>query len=199
MTSQSPNSFVFHDPTGNRWARFGRIAQSAALLLVLLLALLLVAAISLPQLPVLGLPSVAPVNQVEGASIPSKGIPKNVPFRLARPAKPVRYVRSLSPVIHPRKAVVATNGHPLVWGFYVNWDPASLVSLRLHLNHLTHLVPEWLILQNAKGDIDDQTDSSVVAIAKQANLPIYAMLTNYRGDWQPADVQKIIRSARPPP
>ncbi len=69
-----------------------------------------------------------------------------------------------------------------------------MVSLRLHLNHMTHLVPEWLILQNAKGDLDDQTDATVVDIAKQANLPIYAMLTNYRGDWQPGDVQKIIRS-----
>ena len=57
------------------------------------------------------------------------------------------------------------------------------------------MFPEWLILQSAKGDIDDQTDAIVVAIAKQANLPIYAMLTNYRGDWQPGDVQKLIRSA----
>ena len=153
------------------------------------------AAISLPQLPVLGLPSVAPVNQIEGVPVNAKGTPKNVPYRLPRPVKPLRYVRSLSPVIHPKKAVAAGVGRPLVWGFYVNWDPASMVSLRLHLNHMTHLVPEWLILQNAKGDLDDQTDATVVDIAKQANLPIYAMLTNYRGDWQPGDVEKVIRHA----
>jgi peptidoglycan-N-acetylglucosamine deacetylase len=195
MTNPQPNAFVFHDPSGNRWARFWRLAQSAALLCVLALAVLTVVAISLPQLPVLGLPSVAPVNQVEGVNITPKSVPKNVPFRLARPSKPVRYIHSLSPVIHPRKAAVAAGGGPQVWGFYVNWDPASMVSLRLHLRHLTHLIPEWLVLQNAKGDIDDQTDATVVAIAKQASLPIYAMLTNYRGDWQPGDVQKIIRSA----
>jgi cellulose synthase/poly-beta-1,6-N-acetylglucosamine synthase-like glycosyltransferase/peptidoglycan/xylan/chitin deacetylase (PgdA/CDA1 family)/spore germination protein YaaH len=195
MTNPQPGSFIFHDPSGTRWARFGKLAQSLALLGVLLLAILIVAAVSLPQLPVLGLPSVAPVNQVEGVNIRQKGTPKNVPFRLARPSKPVRYVHSASPVIHPKKAAVAGNDHPLVWGYYVNWDPASMVSLRLHLNHLTHLVPEWLVLQNAKGDIDDQTDSTVVDIAKQANLPIFAMLTNYRGDWQPGDVEKVIRDA----
>ncbi len=67
-----------------------------------------------------------------------------------------------------------------------------MVSLRLHLGELTHLIPEWLVLQNASGDIDDQSDSTVVTIAKQANLPIYAMLTNFREDWQAADVHKIL-------
>src|SRR5581483_8808611 len=83
----------------------------------------------------------------------------------------------------------------LVWAFYVNWDPGSIVSLRLHLSHITHLVPEWLTLQNAKGDIDDQSDSTVIAIAEQANLPIVALLTNYRDGWQPADVRRAIGSA----
>jgi len=195
MTTPPPSSFVFHDPSGNRWARFGRFAQSISLLLILLLAVIAVVAISLPQLPVLGLPAVSPSNPVEGVNLSPKSTPKNVPYRLARPTKPLRYIRSLSPVLHQKKAAIAANGHPLVWGYYVNWDPASMVSLRLHLNHLTHLIPEWLTLQNAKGDIDDQTDSTVVAIAKQANLPIYAMLTNYRGDWQPGDVAKVIRNA----
>ncbi len=195
MTSPKPSSFVFHDPSGNRWARFGRLSQTISLLLVLVLAVVAVVSISLPQLPVLGLPPVAPSNPLEGVNVSPKGVPKNVPFRLAKPARPLHYVRSISPVIHPKKAAIAGDGHPLVWGFYVNWDPASMVSLRLHLTHLTHLVPEWLVLQNAKGDIDDQTDTTVVAIAKQANLPIYAMLTNYRGDWQPGDVEKVIRNA----
>jgi cellulose synthase/poly-beta-1,6-N-acetylglucosamine synthase-like glycosyltransferase/peptidoglycan/xylan/chitin deacetylase (PgdA/CDA1 family)/spore germination protein YaaH len=195
MTNPQPSSFVFHDPSGNRWARFWRLAQSVSLLLVLVIAVVTVVSISLPQLPVLGLPAVVPSNPLEGVNLSPKGTPKNIPFRLAKPAKPLHYVRSASPVIHPKKAAIAGDGHPLVWGYYVNWDPASMVSLRLHLNHLTSLVPEWLILQNAKGDIDDQSDATVIAIAKQANLPIYAMLSNYRGDWQPGDVEKIIRNA----
>jgi len=193
VATEQPRSFVFHDPSGNRWVRFRRIAQSAALAFVLLIAVFFLVGISLPQLPVLGLPTIAPVLPLALANaLDSKRLPKNVPYRMARPTKPVRYIHSASPVMRPRTAAKAGNGKPLVWGFYVNWDPASIVSLRLHLSHLTHLVPEWLVLHNAKGDIDDQTDSTVVTIAKQASLPIYPMLTNYRGDWQPGDVRKIL-------
>ncbi|MDQ2776914.1 MAG: glycosyltransferase [Acidobacteriota bacterium] len=188
-----PRSFVFHDPSGSRWTRFRRIAQSLGLASVLLLAVFCLVGVSLPQLPVLGLPRVAPVVQLEtGKMHAGKPVPKNAPYRIAKPMKPVRYVRSLSPIIHPKTAAKAADGKPLVWGFFVNWDAASMVSLRLHLGELTDLIPEWLVLQNANGDIDDQTDSTVVTIAKQANLPIYAMLTNFREDWQAADVHKIL-------
>ena len=84
-----------------------------------------------------------------------------------------------------------------MFGFYVNWDPASMVSLRMHLAHLTHLVPEWLILRNAKGDLDDQSDPTVIAIAAQAKLPILALVTNYRDGWQAGDVRKILHDAEP--
>ncbi len=65
-TPQQPSSFVFYDPSGNRWARFWRLAKTLALVFVLITVVLIIAAISLPQLPVLGLLSVAPVNPMEG-------------------------------------------------------------------------------------------------------------------------------------
>jgi cellulose synthase/poly-beta-1,6-N-acetylglucosamine synthase-like glycosyltransferase/peptidoglycan/xylan/chitin deacetylase (PgdA/CDA1 family)/spore germination protein YaaH len=196
LATEQPTSFVFHDPSGQRWSRFRRASQSGGIALIVLLVLFFLVGVSLPQLPVLGLPAVAPVVSLEVANLAgNKRVPINLPYRLKKPLKPVRYIRSPSPVIHPKAAAQAGDGKPLVWGFYVNWDPSAMVSLRLHLSHLTHLVPEWLILQNAKGDIDDQTDSTVVTIAKQANLPIHAMLSNYRGDWQPGDVRKILRDA----
>ena len=173
------------------------MAQISGLLLTMLLAVFFLVGISLPQLPVLGLPPVAHAVAIEPSNLlAGKRLPKNVPYRIAKPSKPVRYVRSLSPVIHPHAAAKTSGGAPLVFGFYVNWDPASMVSLRLHLSHLSHLIPEWLVLQNANGDIDDQSDTTVIAIAKQANLPIYAMLTNFRaGDWQSGDVHRILTSA----
>jgi cellulose synthase/poly-beta-1,6-N-acetylglucosamine synthase-like glycosyltransferase/peptidoglycan/xylan/chitin deacetylase (PgdA/CDA1 family)/spore germination protein YaaH len=176
--------------------RLRRVAQSGGLAGALLLVIFLLVGVSLPQLPVLGLPSVAPAVQLEvGTLNAGRRIPKNVPYRIAKPGKPLRYVHSLSPVPHPRPAAKPLPGKPLVWGFYVNWDPASMVSLRLHLKNLTQLLPEWLVLQNAKGDIDDQSDPTVIAIARQANLPIYAMLTNYRGDWRAGDVEHILRNS----
>jgi cellulose synthase/poly-beta-1,6-N-acetylglucosamine synthase-like glycosyltransferase/peptidoglycan/xylan/chitin deacetylase (PgdA/CDA1 family) len=194
VSPDPPRSFVFHDPSGIRWIRFRRIAQLAGLALALSAAVFLLAGLSLPQLPVLGLPAIGPAVPPELSGLTSRtSLLRNVPYRVPKPVKPVRYVRSLSPVIHPRHAATGGGGKPLVWGFFVNWDAASIVSLRLHLSHLTHLIPEWLVLQNAQGDIDDQTDSTVVAIAKQANLPIYAMLTNFRGAWQARDLHKILR------
>ena len=196
MATGQPRSFVFHDPSGIRWVRFRRTAQLAGIATVLFIAIFVLVGISLPQLPVLGLPAVAAVAQSELSDLSSgKHLLKNVPYRVSKPLKPVRYVRSLSPVAHPQHAAAGGDGKPLFWGFFVNWDAASMVSLRLHLNHLTHLIPEWLVLQNDKGDIDDQTDPAVVTIAKQANLPIYAMLTNFRGEWQPGDLHKILHDA----
>ncbi len=195
MATDPAGSFVFHDPSGTRWVRVRRIAQSTGLAVALLVVVFILVGVSLPQLPVLGLPAIvsAVTPEITGLT-PGKHIPKNIPYRVPKPTLPVRYVRSASPVIHPRHAAKPNQDKPLVWGFYVNWDSASIVSLRLHLSHLTHLLPEWLVLQNAKGDIDDQTDASVVTIAKQGNLPIYAMLTNFRGNWQAGDLHKILHN-----
>ena len=162
----------------------------------MLFALLILVALSGPQLPTLGLPSVAPVvgsedlKAIVGAERPEK----NIPYRDKKPPK-IQYVRSPSPMLHPRPAARGINGAPLVFGFFVNWDPGSMVSLRLHLSHITHLLPEWLTLQNAQGDIDDQSDPTVIAIARQANLPILALLTNFRNGWQPGDVRRILNDA----
>ncbi len=196
MPTEQPRSFVFYDPSGARWRHFLRVANSAALLAAVFAGAFLLVAVSLPQLPILGLPRVAAAVQLEPGNLAAaKHLRKNVPYRIAKPKEPVRYVRSASPVIHPKTAAASTESAPLVWAFYVNWDPASMVSLRLHLSHITHLLPEWLVLQNAKGDVDDQTDPTVVEIARQAKLPIYAMLTNFRsGDWQGKDVHKLLHN-----
>ncbi|HWD98194.1 MAG TPA: glycosyl hydrolase family 18 protein, partial [Bryobacteraceae bacterium] len=170
--------------------------QSAAVVFAIALALFLLVLFNGTQLPALGLPAVAPIAQLSDvpAIIRGQKAQKNVPYRIPKPAK-IRYLRSPSPVLHPRPAAKALKGAPLVWAFYVNWDPGSIVSLRLHLSHITHLVPEWLTLANAKGDINDDTDQTAVEIAHQANLPIFALLTNYRDGWKPGDVRRVLKSA----
>jgi cellulose synthase/poly-beta-1,6-N-acetylglucosamine synthase-like glycosyltransferase/peptidoglycan/xylan/chitin deacetylase (PgdA/CDA1 family)/spore germination protein YaaH len=185
--------FIFHDPSGKRWARLRRFVQTGALAFALLLALFVLVAFSGTQLPTLGLPAVSPVVSAEDLRGIIRGdrAEKNIPYRDKKASK-IQYVRSPSPVLRPKPAAKTTGGAPLVFGFFVNWDPGSIVSLRLHLSHITHLVPEWLTLQNANGDIDDQSDQTVIAIAQQANLPILALLTNFRGGWQPGDVRRIL-------
>jgi spore germination protein len=59
---------------------------------------------------------------------------------------------------------------------------------------MTHLVAEWFTLKNAAGDLDDEADNTVLAIAKQGNLPVLGMVTNYRNGWQAGDVHKLLNS-----
>ena len=188
------NTFIFHDPSGKRWMRFRRSVQTGGLMVALLLTLVILAGLSGPQLPVLGLAASVNGSETPGVT-PAGKLLRNVPYRAPRETK-IRYVRSASPVLHPRPAAKAVEGAPLVWGFFVNWDPGSVVSLRLHLGHLTHLVPEWFTLRNANGDIDDDSDQTVVAIARQANLPVIALLTNNRDGWKPDDVHRIITDTK---
>jgi cellulose synthase/poly-beta-1,6-N-acetylglucosamine synthase-like glycosyltransferase/peptidoglycan/xylan/chitin deacetylase (PgdA/CDA1 family)/spore germination protein YaaH len=190
-------SFVFHDPTGKRWLRFRRSLQTGAIFFGILLVLFLLSIAINPQIPALGLPPVEHIPDLgEVRAIIRGDRPmRNVPFKLRKAARNIKYVRSASPVMHPKTAARIQTNSPIVFGFFVNWDPASMVSLRIHLSHLTHLVPEWLILRNAQGDLDDQSDPTVIAIAAQAKLPILALVTNYRDGWQPGDVRKILHDA----
>ena len=193
---EEPRPFVFHDPSGKRWARFRRGFGTFIVFLGAGLAVFLLSVTVIPQLPALGLAPVASLPSFEEVRKIIRGEKPalNVPYKLRRAGKNIKYVRSTSPVMHPKIAARTGDGRPIVFGFYVNWDRGSMVSLRLNLSHLTHLLPEWLMLQNSKGDLDDVSDPTVIEIARQAKLPIVAMVTNARDSdtWRPADVRAIL-------
>ena len=198
MATEQNISFVFHDPSGKRWARFQRGMQSAVVVGGIGLALFVLSMIVLPRLPSLGLPAVSPVpdkREVAGI-ITGRTAARNIPFKfqkdMRKDAKDIKYIKSNSPVLHPRPAARTAEGKPAVFGFYVNWDPASQASLRSNLQRLTHLIPEWFFLKNDKGDLDDQTDKTVIAIARQANLPIIAEVNNNRNGWQPEELHQVL-------
>jgi peptidoglycan-N-acetylglucosamine deacetylase len=186
--------FVFHDPTGRRWQRIRRGLQISGLALIGLTLLLSLTIFSSPQLPVLGLPSVEHLGNYK--EVPSilggERSGKNVPFKVDR--RNIKYVRSPNPVIHPRNAAAVVEEQPVVFGFYVNWDPASLTSLRANLQHLTHLVPEWFTLLNGRGDLGDESDAQVIRICHDAHLPILGMVTNFRDGWQAGDLHQLLNN-----
>jgi cellulose synthase/poly-beta-1,6-N-acetylglucosamine synthase-like glycosyltransferase/spore germination protein YaaH/peptidoglycan/xylan/chitin deacetylase (PgdA/CDA1 family) len=201
VATEQNRAFVFHDPTGRRWMRFQRTAQSFAIVAGIGLTLFILSMIVLPALPNLGLPSVSPVNDAREVAGIIKGqkAERNIPYQfqkdMKRDAKKIDYVRSNSPVIHPKNAARATDGKPVVFGYYVNWDPASQTSLRASITHLTHLIPEWFYLKNAQGDLEDQTDATIVAIARQSNLPILAEVNNNRDGWQTEEIHQVLSHA----
>jgi len=59
---------------------------------------------------------------------------------------------------------------PLTIGFYVNWDDASMSSLRQNLASLDVLIPEWLHLAGADGSIALDT-SPIGGLRAQLALP----------------------------
>src|SRR5258708_18270940 len=158
-------TFVFYDPTGRRWVRFRRIVGVLGTVAVALIVLLVLALLSNPILPKLGLPSVqhlANFGEVASITRGEKSI-KAMPFH----PHAINYVRNGgNPVLHPKTAAKPHEDQPLVFGYYVNWDPASLVSLRFNLNRLTHLIPEWMTIQNGKGDLSDDSDPTATKIAQ---------------------------------
>jgi cellulose synthase/poly-beta-1,6-N-acetylglucosamine synthase-like glycosyltransferase/spore germination protein YaaH/peptidoglycan/xylan/chitin deacetylase (PgdA/CDA1 family) len=187
-------TFVFYDPTGRRWIKFRRAFGISGILAALLLGLFILSLASNPSLPALGLPAVQHVANFSEVPVITGGekAAKAVPYRFH---KPVKYIRNGgNPAVHPKLAAKPREDQPLVFGFYVNWDEASRVSLRLNLSHLTHLVPEWLTLKNGRGDVEDQTDEQVVGLARDAKLPILVEINNYRDGWQAGDLHHALSS-----
>ncbi|HYL34933.1 MAG TPA: glycosyltransferase [Bryobacteraceae bacterium] len=187
------DSFIFYDPSGRRWIRFRRAAGVCGIVLAVLVVLFLLSLVSNPQLPGLGLPAVQRLANFSEVPIITQGekAARAIPFRVRR--ENVKYVRNGgSPMMHPKTAASPRGDQPVVFGFYVNWDPASMVSLRANLGRLTHLVPEWFTLKNGAGDVDDNSDPQVIQIARDANLPILAEINNFRDGWQAGDLHGVL-------
>lgn len=186
--------FVFHDPTGRRWRRVRVGIQIACVAFIVLVMVTAATVLVSPTPPSLALSSVEHVgNFKEVRSIlgDERGH-INVPFKADR--KSIKYIRSANPIVHPRSAASVVPEQPVVFGFYVNWDPASKTSLRTNLQHLTHLVPEWFTLLNGSGDIDDESDPEVIRICEDAHLPVLGLVTNFRNGWQAADLHRLLNS-----
>src|SRR5690348_7277601 len=119
-------AFIFYDPTGRRWIRFRRALGFTGIVFAVLAVLFILSLISNPQLPTLGLPAVEHLANFSEVPIITHGekAVKAIPFRFRKEA-PIKYVRNGgSPVTHPKTAAKPREDQPVVFGFYVNWDPA---------------------------------------------------------------------------
>jgi len=97
------------------------------------------------------------------------------------------------PPRHGARPARSSSRPPVIFGFHVPWDENSLISLKANSAHLTHVLAEWLILQNGAGDLEDRTEIPVVEWSHQAKLPVLAVVTNFRQDkWQAEDLHQIL-------
>jgi cellulose synthase/poly-beta-1,6-N-acetylglucosamine synthase-like glycosyltransferase/peptidoglycan/xylan/chitin deacetylase (PgdA/CDA1 family)/spore germination protein YaaH len=169
---------IFQDASGRRWL----LARAVLVVIVAAFGLLLGAlvwdALAPPDLP--GVPLAAQPRQLSAAAAPKAG--------------PERASRGISSV----------SGQASRYGFYVNWDDNSFVSLKRNAANLDVLAPEFLHLQSAAGDIspDDpskETRTRTWLGAHAAQLAITPLINNFSSrtqNWNGQDVARLSASAR---
>ena len=65
-----------------------------------------------------------------------------------------------------------------VYGFYVNWDENSKVSLKRNIQSISVLIPEWLQLQS-NFTFKSNEDKSVIALTQAHNVKVMPLINNF--------------------
>src|SRR5581483_7683696 len=91
------------------------------------------------------------------------------------------------------------NGNPLTIGFFVNWDDASYTSLKENFTHIDILMPEWLHLKDAAGNIvpdiaDYQDEVADYIRGRDPNMPIMPLVNNALNNWDKSLLSSVLQS-----
>ncbi|MGE5360004.1 MAG: glycosyltransferase [Bacteroidales bacterium] len=181
---------VFFDPQRKRWPRFRRGVFAAALLFTLIFGGLVASVLVNPVLPALKLP--------QSTLLPHGGhLAPPLPDPPSTQAATRRFVdarRRLETSRRERPAVLGARlpafDRPLAVGFFVNWDDSSMASLRDNVGSLDVLVPEWLHLSSADGQVTlDDPDRQIQVVRfvaeRRPDLRIEPLINNFNGqEWQ---------------
>jgi cellulose synthase/poly-beta-1,6-N-acetylglucosamine synthase-like glycosyltransferase/peptidoglycan/xylan/chitin deacetylase (PgdA/CDA1 family)/spore germination protein YaaH len=195
---------VFYDPHQRRWRWVKRAAQIAGLIGSGLFTAVVGAVLINPALPSLGLR-------------PSANLPQRHHLAPPKPERPAGYLehrfrRSKSALeeaavggkasSRPIKPSPPARAFPC-YAFFVNWDDASQTSLRLHLDQVDLLVPEWLHLDGTAGGIKLDDEPRQIEVTKfvrerRPALPIVPLINNFDGvtmTWESNQLGAVLASA----
>ncbi len=195
--SHSPPVPVFFDPSRKRWPRLRLGMAVFGLILSLLLGALILSILFSPVLPALNLPSASIVPH--GAHMAPPPPPLSLAHPLTRRERALRDAkdklvrereRDLHHLLAQRQKANPAPEHPLTIGFFVNWDDASMSSLKENLGKLDMIIPEWLHLAGEDGTIreDDPNRASQATQyirARRPDLRIMPLVNNWNGkEWE---------------
>lgn len=205
---------IFYDPRGRRRRRLRRVWIAAAALLSVGVALFITSVLVNPLLPKLDLRPVAALptaSDVKPPTLPElttrRGLrAKRAQLQLEQTLKKTPVVPgkrpALLPVTPPKAGVTATPRpavKPLAIGFYVNWDDSSYQSLKLHLDQLDWVVPEWVRLQTGDRPVVPEVDPRALDLIRRTRptTPILPMIHNSKeGKWDvPALTEAVANEA----
>ncbi|MGE5264411.1 MAG: glycosyltransferase [Acidobacteriota bacterium] len=93
--------------------------------------------------------------------------------------------------------------HSDVIGFFVNWDDTSLTSLRQNMTQIDKLIPEWLHLADADGNLsydDPNRQKQVLELVQKLkpSLAVVPLVNNYDDktqDWDGETLAKMLANS----
>jgi peptidoglycan-N-acetylglucosamine deacetylase len=198
---------VFFDPAHKRWPRLRLGMMVVGLGLFVLLAVFILSITASPALPPLNLPgasfllkgahAVPPVPPLsfERALTHRERALRNTKIKLARERERSQQQRLL---VQTKKINHGPDRRPLAIGFFVNWDDASMSSLKQNLDSLDMVIAEWLHLAGEDGslrenDPDRQAQVTEYIRARHSELPIVPLVNNWNGhEWEGVKLGRML-------
>ena len=160
------------------------------------LSIFLVAFASIIKTPVLpGLKLEDPAPQYRGASNGAKANPSAVTVSRQLPAGTA--LKTADQIKLEVEKSGSLTARPKVIGFYVNWDDNSFTSLKNNIGKIDELMPEWLHLGEANGDIiinNLQRQKETLEFIRQnrSELRVIPLINNFNGNTQQWDTDRLV-------
>ena len=100
-------------------------------------------------------------------------------------------------VPHIEQAAQTKKYLPLRAGFYVNWDPQALSSLKTNIRYLNMVLPEWFFVSDTSCRVTLDVDSAALNIIRKAKVAIVPILSNFfKGSFNGNNVHRIVVSQK---
>ena len=192
------NDPVFFDPSGKRR---GRIKHSSLFFATLATVAGTLFAVSLLAIPFLSAGHFS-FSHV-GRLIPALPHRQTMRERLALMKRRDNEWRNAAAIAAPTLASTRNGFSPIVAAFYAPWQNTGLASLRRGAKHLTHVMPEWLLLNSAGDGLDlsqydllqNPLNAQVKKVAAKNHLALCPLLSNANNEnFDAARVQRLLAS-----
>jgi len=191
---------VFFDPNRKRWPRLRQGVFLTGFIITCVFAVLIISVLVNPYLPDLKLPPSTflpkpghPTSQViRPLETPRQQALRETKQKLEKEQRLEKERRLRQASMAERVQVTASAGQPLTMAFYVNWEEASMTSLRENIENpdtnLDVVIGEFLHLADGAGDLDeDAPDRQKIATedvirAHRPQTQIMALVNNFNQD-----------------
>jgi cellulose synthase/poly-beta-1,6-N-acetylglucosamine synthase-like glycosyltransferase/spore germination protein YaaH/peptidoglycan/xylan/chitin deacetylase (PgdA/CDA1 family) len=194
---------VFFDPDRKRWPRLRGGVYISGLVLSLLFGVLIVSILLNPSLPKLGLPqsSFLPTGGHVAPPAPQQILtPRQRAIRDAK--RKIEQERTIRKVSFSPLITETPTGAPITAAFYVNWDDASMSSLKENLENpfvtIDMVIGEFAHLADGTGNIrEDNPDRQAAATnlirSHKPATRIFALVNNFKEkEWEADKLRQML-------